>query len=240
MLWCFACLHAEHGAEPEVTFDEADALVQVLDKERLLLSARAGIDESQGGQYEREEEAEEEEKEKEKQACVEGQEEEGEEERNKTLQVQRYFESRRRVICDAMAALQSMMTDSASLSDGHRAVYTTATAILSAQQCRAVVRAAEAHAAEHGWSTRRHAAYPTHDLPYTALGKTGAWMDKAVRATLLPELARRFQLRLGALSIADMFVAKYSVVAGGLAELEEHEVSPIPLPNFHMIEIMHD
>lgn len=41
-----------------------------------------------------------------------------------------------------------------------------------------VVAAAEAHAATHGWHSQRHIAYPTMDLPWTALPAVARIFDK--------------------------------------------------------------
>ena len=49
-----------------------------------------------------------------------------------------------------------------------------------AQECAAAVHAAEAHAARHrGWSTRRHARHPSHDIPIQALGELGTRVVRA-------------------------------------------------------------
>ena len=104
-------------------------------------------------------------------------------------------------------------------------MYTTKRPVLSSTECKAVVQAAEARAATHGWSTRRHVAYPTHDLPVSpdVLGDIADMLTEAVQTRLLPELAQRFELDGTQLSIQDAFVAKYSVVEGGMASLAPHE-----------------
>jgi hypothetical protein len=56
----------------------------------------------------------------------------------------------------------------------------------------------------------RHANYPTCDLPAAVLGEAGAGVARAVGARLLPQMAARFGLRLAALALQDLFVAKYS------------------------------
>ena len=104
----------------------------------------------------------------------------------------------------------------------HRAVYTSVKPVLSAKECEQVVLAAEAHAAAHGWTTKRHIAYPTHDLPAEALGAAGELLKKRVLQKLLPELASRFELSTAALGIQDMFVAKYSVLPGGTSPPHTH------------------
>ncbi len=93
-------------------------------------------------------------------------------------------------------------------SDALRQVHTTPSAVLSADQCDDTVNAAEAHAAAHGWSKGRHAAYPTQDLPVYALGTAGSVVVRSVEAVVLPELALRFGLKRELLLIQDLFVAK--------------------------------
>lgn len=92
--------------------------------------------------------------------------------------------------------------------DTNRQVHTTPSAVLSAEECKATVQAAEAHAAANGWSKGRHAAYPTQDLPVYALGTAGSEVVRAVEASVLPELALRFGLERELLLIQDLFVAK--------------------------------
>ena len=124
---------------------------------------------------------------------------------------------------DAIKNLKVMVDDTPPLSDAHRKVYTSAAPVLSKSECKALRLAAESYAAVHGWTTKRHIAYPTHDLPTTVLGEAGELLERAVAAKLLPEMAARFGLDRSRLGILEMFLAKYSVVPGGLAQLEEHE-----------------
>ena len=144
-------------------------------------------------------------------------------------------EQRRRVLRDSVTAIHQFCASGVAanaakpgaaaqpLSKVHRRVHLSKTAVLSPEECQAAVDAAEAHAAQHrGWTTGRHAAYPTHDLPVFTLGKAGSIIVSAVEGRLLPELAERFGLDLGLLQIQDLFVAKYSAAKGGLAALEAH------------------
>jgi hypothetical protein len=148
---------------------------------------------------------------------------------NGTTTVER--EQRRQVLGNAVTAIHQFCRSGAALStaaarplsEGHRQVHLSNTPVLSAKECKAAVDAAEAHAAQHrGWSTGRHAAYPSCDLPIYVLGTAGTNIVSAVDTRLLPELASRFGLDLGLLQIQDLFVAKYSVAAGGLPSLEAH------------------
>eukprot|EP01050_Picozoa_sp_SAG11_P016504 SAG11_NODE_2258_length_3613_cov_1.480364_3_plen_306_part_00 len=131
--------------------------------------------------------------------------------------------ARRRALRQALADLEEMVSDSQPLCDAYAGVYTSRRAFFSPAQCARIVAAAEAHAAAHGWTTRRHVAYPTHDLPSDVLGKVGPLLRQVVGAQLLPELAGRFALEVEQLSIQDMFVAKYEAAPNGLRSLAEHE-----------------
>ena len=132
---------------------------------------------------------------------------------------------RRAIVCvrDAIKNLKVMVDDTPPLSDAHRKVSTSAAPVLSKSECQALRLAAEDYAAVHGWTTKRHVAYPTHDLPTTVLGEAGEVLERAVATKLLPEMAARFGLDRSRLGVLEMFLAKYSVVPGGLAQLEEHE-----------------
>ena len=208
LLWCFACLAAPPGVEPVETLQVAEQvrgfLEQELKDEEALFEAgqEAGAAaHAKVGLSLRDQEA--------------------------------LYPSIAPCMClrDAMKNLLVMISESQPLTEEHTKVYTTAAPVLTPQQCRKVIAAAETHAKNKGWSTKRHVAYPTHDLPATSevLGAPGKVLKSRVESSLLPELAERFGLDLSALSIQEMFVAKYeppSDVAGGggaLAALEEHE-----------------
>ena len=179
LLWCFACLSAQEGQEPEEDLGVACRVRDYLEQQ---LGQATSVVQSPA-------------------ACA-----------------------RAEVLRSALGSLAVIIEDSQPLSEAHRKVFTSASAVLSPKQCRAVTEAAERHAVEHGWTRDRHMAYPTNDLPATAavLGAhTAAVLQDAVSGKLLPELAERFQLDRRRLDVQEMFVAKYE--AGGLPALEEHE-----------------
>lgn len=139
-----------------------------------------------------------------------------------------------RLLRDACTAIEEMACAARPLSELHRKIHLSEAQILTAEECDAAVRAADAHAAKHGWATARHAAYATHDLPIAALAKGDARpkaesrvitdaVTTAVKVKLIPEMAALFDLQADALSILDLFIARYSVEPGGLAALEPHE-----------------
>jgi len=67
-----------------------------------------------------------------------------------------------------------------------------------------------------GWTTTRHAAYATTDLPCSSITSVDAWVRSNLRRTVLPELARRHGwLALGEadgsrLAFRDLFFVRYS------------------------------
>lgn len=119
------------------------------------------------------------------------------------------------IVCvrDAIKNLKVMLDDSPPLSDAHRKVFCSAAPVLSKKECKLVRRAAETYAAANGWTTKRHIAYPTHDLPTTSLGEAGEMLQAAVETRLIPELAARFDLERSSLSIQEMFVVKYHILS---------------------------
>ena len=73
-----------------------------------------------------------------------------------------------------------------------------------------VVAAAEAHAATHGWHSQRHIAYPTMDLPWTALPAVARIFDKLWGAMEASVRARCGIRPLDRLTPNDVFVVKYT------------------------------
>ncbi|ACO61682.1 predicted protein [Micromonas commoda] len=83
-----------------------------------------------------------------------------------------------------------------------------------------VVAAAEAHAAVHGWHSQRHIAYPTRDLPWTALPSVARVFDKLWGA-MEESVRRRCGVRpIDRLTPNDIFVVKYT--PEGQAGLDRH------------------
>ena len=93
--------------------------------------------------------------------------------------------------------------------------------LVSARECEFIINECEVRAqAMGGWTTKRHAAYPTTDVPVQKLPGTMQWLTKR----LLPELAYPFlasafryalpeDARLG-LKVQDAFIVKYNATAG--------------------------
>ena len=109
------------------------------------------------------------------------------------------------------------------MTDTQKKVYLTSHPVLAGSECVDVVEAAENFALQNGgWTTNRHAAHPTYDLPVSDLGAVGIKMAQSIEARLVPELAQRFHLNVDRLSIQDLFVAKYSAAAEAQAGLNAH------------------
>ncbi len=173
LLWCFACLSVEEGEEPCVTFDESDATIGFLEAvQRELAGTEAEDNEAMGGGG-------------------------GD---PFTVGLAMYRSVGRAAVADALAATQAMVADSAPLPPEHRRVHTSSR-MLDAAECRRVIESSEAHAAQQGWSTGRHVAYPTTDLAVGTVGALRGWLPQVIAARLLPEFERSFGLA-GALPLA--------------------------------------
>ncbi|CAM9893481.1 unnamed protein product [Ectocarpus sp. 12 AP-2014] len=84
--------------------------------------------------------------------------------------------------------------------------------VLSPEECRGVIQAAEDYSqANGGWTTSRHYAVPTTDLPVHVLKSTLPWFRSLVRERLFPALAKRFNLAAGPqrVFVHDAFVVRY-------------------------------
>ena len=82
---------------------------------------------------------------------------------------------------------------------------------VTAEQADALVRAAEAFAGEHGWTTKRHAAYPTTDLPWYVLSPHAKTIIEDVWRVMASNVKSRCGLASDArLTINDVFVVKYT------------------------------
>ena len=93
--------------------------------------------------------------------------------------------------------------------------------ILAPDECAAVVRAAEEHAAGYGgWTTTRHHAVPTTDIPVHAMPGVLRWFKGLMEVRISPLIAQNFGVPAAAVRVHDAFVVKYS--AGRQAHLPFH------------------
>ena len=98
--------------------------------------------------------------------------------------------------------------------------------LVSAKECEFIINECEARArAVGGWTTKRHAAYPTTDVPVQKLPGTMRWLTER----LLPDIAYPFLAaayhyalpheldgghRQCGLQVVDAFIVKYNATAG--------------------------
>ena len=104
-------------------------------------------------------------------------------------------------------------------------VYTSLTPLLRADECAAAIRAAEAWAASAGgWTTSRHFAVPTTDVPLRHLTSLLPALNRALRDVLLPAAAAAYypaaMARAARLRVLDGFLVRYT--AGEQAGLPTH------------------
>lgn len=82
--------------------------------------------------------------------------------------------------------------------------------MLSAPECQRVIDDSEAHAATHGgWTTARHVAYPTTDLPVADVPSLNAWLRPVIDERLTPLVAASMGLVTSVIGFRDLFVARY-------------------------------
>ena len=88
--------------------------------------------------------------------------------------------------------------------------------VITPEECRGAVEMAEAHAAEFGgWSTQRHYAVPTTDLPVHQIGALLPWFNSIMKHKLVPMLARLYPraVQRDKLRVHDAFLVKYDARA---------------------------
>ena len=99
------------------------------------------------------------------------------------------------------------------LPDGARVV-STRTPLFSAAECAEAIAYGEAHAhASGGWTTTRHHAVPTTDLPVHGVPALLEWFVGALRGRLAPMLAEHFAVDACAVRVHDAFLVKYDAAA---------------------------
>ncbi|CAM9664192.1 unnamed protein product [Scytosiphon promiscuus] len=100
----------------------------------------------------------------------------------------------------------------ASTPGGVADIFLSEAPVLSAEECRGVIKAAESYSQVNGgWTTSRHYAVPTTDLPVHVLEPLLPWFRSLVSERLFPALAANFGLRAGArrVFVHDAFVVRY-------------------------------
>lgn len=96
--------------------------------------------------------------------------------------------------------------------DGGRAY--VAEGVLAEGGCREAISAAEAHASKNGgWTTARHFAVPTTDVPVHAVPAVLAWFNRALADSIFPALGRWYGVDPSRLRVVDAFLVKYDAAA---------------------------
>ncbi|EOD40116.1 hypothetical protein EMIHUDRAFT_108627 [Emiliania huxleyi CCMP1516] len=94
--------------------------------------------------------------------------------------------------------------------------------LFSAVECERAVAAAEAHAAKSGgWTTSRHRAVPTTDVPVHEVPELLRWFNHAMAGRIAPLLAAQFRVAAADIRVHDAFLVRYSA-SGGQAHLPLH------------------
>lgn len=93
---------------------------------------------------------------------------------------------------------------------GEPAVFLTRSPLLSHAECARAIHLAERHAQDTGgWTTARHYAVPTTDLPLYAVPDLLRWFRNAMADRIGPLLASQFPDTKGRLQVLDAFIVKY-------------------------------
>jgi len=110
--------------------------------------------------------------------------------------------------------------------DGHLCFKTNGS-IFTSEECSRIVMEAEevCNSRANGWTTSRHANYPTTDIPIVELKETTELLREALHTKIYPLLREQFKDFLPAggktLRVVDGFVVKYDA-DGGQTELKPH------------------
>ncbi len=92
------------------------------------------------------------------------------------------------------------------------------------RDCDIIMQEGEDYASKHGWTTKRHADYPTTDNKLTPSWKIYKDLKKKVHTKIFPQMEDKFMLKKNKLWIDEMFIAKYDGnSANAQKSLEAHE-----------------
>jgi hypothetical protein len=118
--------------------------------------------------------------------------------------------------------------DFASYLNGNVYITNDDTPMISQTECQNVINIAEQHAARLGWTTTRHYAVPTTDVPLHQLIELRPWFYKLWTSRLRPTLRRQFRISTNTnetatvpsptshrdIFIHDVFVVRYDAQGG--------------------------
>ena len=91
----------------------------------------------------------------------------------------------------------------------YRAVY-VCSAVFTVEECCSVLTAVLAYTdtEQHGWTTGRHAGYPTTDVPAHVVTAIAPWVRATLQQRLLPCVTALYGLPLASLTLRDLFFVK--------------------------------
>jgi len=109
--------------------------------------------------------------------------------------------------------------------EGGYLTHKTTRPILTPWECQNIIDEAESICSQRsGWTTSRHANYPTTDIPVIELSQTTEFLREALHTRIYPLLRDQFRHILPdgrKLRVVDGFVVKYDA-EGGQTELKPH------------------
>ena len=84
--------------------------------------------------------------------------------------------------------------------------------VLTSEECALTVNEVEAHvaASPNGWTTSRHYAVPTTDIPVHAVPSVLERFNRILVDRIYPLMAAQFQVKASRIRVIDAFVVKYS------------------------------
>lgn len=94
--------------------------------------------------------------------------------------------------------------------------------VLSEDECKGIITAAESYANFYGWTRHRHTHYPTTDIPTNKVPALYNFGDYITYTRLAPLVEQTFGLKRYRLSPSDLFVVKYNAVHGQQNDLKPH------------------
>jgi hypothetical protein len=89
-------------------------------------------------------------------------------------------------------------------------------ALLAQDECQAIITAVETHCEAQGngnWTTSRHYAVPTTDVPVASIPVVRDWFNIALKTKLFPFIAGHFEQDASSLRLIDAFVVRYTAEA---------------------------
>ncbi|GMI31753.1 hypothetical protein TrCOL_g3330 [Triparma columacea] len=101
-------------------------------------------------------------------------------------------------------------------------VYLSSNPLLTVAACEEVIKKTEAHCLTNGWTTARHYAVPTTDVPVSAIPSLLNWFNGTMHPLLASFVKEAFGVN--GLIVHDAFVVKYDARegSGGAVELPWH------------------